>query len=100
MRCELAQCGECIVHHGNRIQLRLIRIGIDDAASAEGVQDERRDAACVKLLRPPSRGRGNPATAMDQNHRREFLGGASREAQLAAYDHWFSISITGEKLLV
>jgi hypothetical protein len=35
------------VHHSNRVQLRLISVGIDNAASGEGVQNECRAQGAV-----------------------------------------------------
>ena len=100
MRCQFAQSAERIVHHRNRIQLRLICLGVDDAASSEGVQNKSRDADRVQFLGPPIRGCRNPATAVNQNHQREFLRSRSRQAQLTGDDHRFAVAVPSEKLLI
>ena len=39
-------------HHGERVELRLIARGADDAAAGEAIENERRDADLVELARP------------------------------------------------
>src|SRR5437773_9316993 len=94
------KCAVRIYHHGQRLQLRLIRDGVDDASTRETIQNEYRHTHAVNFLRPSVIGRTDSSRSVDQDDSGKLVSPRFRNSKFPCQQRRTSILVPDEDLLV